>query len=90
MAKAQPICKINTNNTETSEDDNCPICLEPNNDDESIEIPCCKNRFHSRCYRRWIKVKSNCPLCRSEEYATLICIVCFHLQYNNHYEFQKV
>jgi hypothetical protein len=42
----------------------CPICTEPFN--ECVEINCTTgfHRFCRECLSNWLKVKSNCPICR--------------------------
>lgn len=47
---------------------NCAICLKNINKDEPILILSCpgKHYFHGDCIKNWLKVKTCCPMCRSE------------------------
>jgi hypothetical protein len=52
----------------------CPICyqlLHPSNHSlPSLACKTCKNKFHSACMYKWIKVshKNDCPLCKTAFY----------------------
>ena len=47
-------------------DDNCPICMVPFNKKENlINCPTCKKYLHKECIDSWLKVRKNCPMCRS-------------------------
>jgi hypothetical protein len=43
--------------------ENCPICLEEIND---LLITPCKHKFCKNCIDEWIKIKCECPLCRTK------------------------
>ena len=47
---------------------NCAICLKDINNGDPILILSCpgKHYFHGECIKRWLLVKTCCPLCRSE------------------------
>jgi hypothetical protein len=59
----------NTNNTINTNDEICSICLlEFNNScSNTINVSCCKNKFHEQCYHSWIINNPTCPLCRNKE-----------------------
>ena len=44
--------------------DECPICLEDNNDFNNIIFEC-KHVFHYDCYIQWIKFNNNSNICPS-------------------------
>lgn len=46
-------------------DDDCSICFEEMKIGKLEKCGTCCNHFHSECLVRWLKSKSNCPLCRS-------------------------
>lgn len=53
--------------------DNCPICLcEFKNKELVINCPSCHNYIHKSCIEDWIKVKANCPMCRSKSFSNYI------------------
>lgn len=66
---AKPPKKDNTQNI-------CIICMEhicdstckhptsPNKIDNEPYVLACLHTFHAKCIRRWIRVKSQCPVCR--------------------------
>ena len=44
--------------------DYCPICTEPINEGQNINILPCNHFFHSRCIRPWLRQNITCPMCR--------------------------
>lgn len=49
----------------------CCICLtELSNGSSVVQMPqhCCSHVFHKDCIRKWISVRSTCPLCRRNVY----------------------
>lgn len=55
-----------------NEDDNidesiCIICLSPLKDKPTIYLENCLHQFHIECINEWIKIKPNCPNCRSKQ-----------------------
>lgn len=64
----------------------CSICLEEISDTDNIITKCCKQIFHTHCYNKWLKINSNCPLCRSVEFINTIFIKYIELLKNNQYE----
>lgn len=44
----------------------CSICLENYNDDSDVCILKCKHMFHRDCIKSWLKVKRNCPYCKTD------------------------
>lgn len=47
----------------------CAICLNDFQDKETVvqaSQRCCNNFFHNECLSMWLKIRSNCPCCRSE------------------------
>ncbi|RWS02327.1 hypothetical protein B4U79_16628 [Dinothrombium tinctorium] len=50
----------------TKDDGNdCPICLQPMSCTTKVSIIGCQHLFCRECIREWIKVKQECPVCRS-------------------------
>jgi len=46
-------------------DEICAICLLDDNQIEQDERLNCQHKFHKGCLSRWIKVKRECPMCRT-------------------------
>lgn len=44
----------------------CTICLEKLNEQTIIKLSCL-HKYHKNCYHKWINIKDNCPLCRTNE-----------------------
>ena len=42
----------------------CPICLDEINQDDIIETPC-GHSFHKYCYKQFMQIKPECPVCRT-------------------------
>lgn len=50
----------------------CPICLEPLEDDKATVLGCC-HKVCTDCWRQWKEAKQGrafCPLCRHEDFVT--------------------
>ena len=45
----------------------CAICLDNMPSDSDTRKLRCKHVFHESCISKWLKHKSNCPLCRESE-----------------------
>ena len=44
----------------------CEICQDTfKNEDKIIYLPKCNHVFHWNCAKEWLKVKAQCPTCRS-------------------------
>jgi hypothetical protein len=43
--------------------ENCPICFEEIND---LLITSCQHKFCKNCIEEWLKIKCDCPLCRTK------------------------
>ena len=55
--------------------DECPICLQPlDNQNEIMNINCCKNPFHLHCYHQCMIQKAECPLCRTKQDDVVVVI----------------
>lgn len=47
--------------------ENCPICLDKFNPDDTVKEITCNHVFHSECITEWLtKENYNCPVCRKE------------------------
>lgn len=46
--------------------DECSICLQNNNKNESITTYECNHSFHLNCLNEWVKKNPNCPNCRKQ------------------------
>tara|TARA_B110000208_G_C11771430_1_gene430424 strand:+ start:1213 stop:1497 length:285 start_codon:yes stop_codon:yes gene_type:complete len=64
--------KVNISNETIKLNENyeCAICLENIREYENIYKLSCRHKYHIDCLNRWVKEKSNCPLCLNE-----ICLV---------------
>jgi len=48
-------------------DDNCPICMNSFDEPQNlINCPTCKKYVHKKCMDSWLKIRKNCPMCRSD------------------------
>lgn len=47
-----------------NEEDDCPICKEPF-EDQPITVLVCGHQFCSQCKEEWFKERENCPVCRA-------------------------
>ena len=53
----------------------CPICLQPlDNQNDIMNIKCCKNPFHLDCYHQCMIQKAECPLCRTKQDDVVVII----------------
>ena len=46
------------------DEDNCLICME------KIYFPhklSCNHKFHKKCWNKWSKINTTCPLCRKKQ-----------------------
>jgi len=51
----------------------CPICLEPiENEKDSVTLKC-NHRYHKICLNMWLDRKPICPLCRMEVINVFKC-----------------
>jgi hypothetical protein len=48
----------------TSNNEECSICNEEDDDKEKINTPCCKKVFCKICIEKWLSKNTTCPLCR--------------------------
>ena len=48
------------------EGEECPVCKEAYVVQEEVKCMPCRHRFHIDCLDPWLKMKSNCPVCRFE------------------------
>ena len=51
---------------EKNEKISCPICLNDIEQNEEVFIFPCEHLFHTNCALNWLKIKTECPLCRHE------------------------
>jgi len=60
--------KNTTTNNNLKENDenmkNCIICTDEIKDGENTTTIECGHIFHEQCLKKWIEVKTNCPICR--------------------------
>lgn len=52
--------------TSLTEEQLCPVCLEPlvNAQSPPVRVPCCSNSFHTNCVQLWFRNHCTCPTCR--------------------------
>ena len=43
----------------------CPICQDKIIYDDNLNITKCFHKFHNECINKWLTIKDNCPLCRT-------------------------
>ena len=46
-------------------DNSCPICYEDLDLKPNSKLIYCNHEFHIECIHHWLKIKSNCPICRN-------------------------
>jgi len=71
------LSNIEKNEYETLEDKDCIICANMMKM-EDIERLRCQHMFHRKCLSAWMKIKSNCPVCRRSG-------CCVKIKNNNNY-----
>ncbi|KAK1271297.1 RING-H2 finger protein ATL44 [Acorus gramineus] len=54
---------------ESPDDGNCAICLEDYKDSQDLGVLKCGHDFHSECIKKWLGMKSVCPICKTETAA---------------------
>ncbi|KAL8227751.1 hypothetical protein R6Q57_015335 [Mikania cordata] len=47
------------------EDADCCVCLFHYEDKEELHLLACRHHFHSKCIKKWLRVKTTCPVCKS-------------------------
>ena len=52
----------------------CPICLEPLTEGNSLQLRCCRQPIHVQCYMQCIHMKPECPRCRAT-HETVVVVV---------------
>ena len=50
----------------TSEETNCPICLNTETNEINVKLKDCGHNFHYNCLNTWLKQKLECPLCKQK------------------------
>jgi len=50
----------------------CPICLEPLTEGNSLQLRCCRQPIHVQCYMQCIHMKSECPMCRATHETVVV------------------
>ena len=47
----------------------CSICIDEKKKDKIIQLKCCNNRFHLKCFTSYFKSRISyiCPICRSDK-----------------------
>lgn len=62
-------CRGLTRCCEHSSEDDCPVCYEKMNHNNSYETPC-GHRFHMNCLIKWRdECQTTCPMCRHRIFA---------------------
>lgn len=64
----------------TSDLDNCSICLTSLGATNSVKTLKCKHQFHTKCINEWFEIKNVCPLCNEAQPTPLQ-----HIIYMNSY-----
>jgi len=60
--------------TMDSLDEECPICLSLIDEFIKYNTECCKKNLHTICYLECMKIKPECPLCRTLQKNIVIVI----------------
>lgn len=47
--------------------DQCTICCEDYKETDKLTVFDCKHQFHDDCIRKWLEIKSVCPLCLKQQ-----------------------
>ena len=50
-------------NEEEFVQEECAICLLPNEENVTVKTPC-RHVFHYSCLLEWMKIRNTCPFCR--------------------------
>ncbi|KAF8648856.1 hypothetical protein HU200_064557 [Digitaria exilis] len=46
--------------------EDCPVCLQDFNADETLRAMPCAHAFHYHCISQWLRRNASCPLCRHQ------------------------
>jgi len=49
-----------------TKNDSCPVCLEDFQNKEVLAICPCGHVFHKKCLKKWLVVRSTCPMCMAQ------------------------
>ena len=52
---------------DSSTEENCAVCLETFEKNQSLVVLICNHEFHYKCCVRWLKDKKTCPICRCDQ-----------------------
>lgn len=56
----------------STEKEMCTVCIEEFEFKQKlVKLPNCGHFFHKKCIKSWMKVKTICPLCKSDYLALL-------------------
>ncbi len=55
---------LETQEVSELEDQPCSVCLENLTPTATVELRCCRNKFHRACLDGWFRTRATCPLCR--------------------------
>jgi hypothetical protein len=54
-----------------TEDEQCSICLEKYEPNDSLRVLCCLDKFHVKCIDRWLSKNRKCPCCKFDTFDYL-------------------
>ncbi|KAG8374439.1 hypothetical protein BUALT_Bualt11G0131900 [Buddleja alternifolia] len=61
-----PVFSYGSSDKKPSPGAECAICLSLFQEDEKVKVlPLCRHGFHADCVDKWLRTRSNCPLCRA-------------------------
>lgn len=61
-----PTRKYGSQDTDNmQEPPNCAVCMNPFERDEALRILPCEHEYHQACVDQWLRIKKDCPLCRT-------------------------
>ena len=63
--RIQSLHRLPENATNDDDDSSCPICLMSFASFFSVNMQCCRQKFHRNCLELWFRRVNTCPLCRS-------------------------
>ncbi|CAI5712616.1 hypothetical protein KXD40_001642 [Peronospora effusa] len=59
-----PTVTVTKGMLQTSENENCIVCLRAFQVDDRVRMMPCFHRFHLECIDPWLKEKASCPICK--------------------------
>lgn len=57
------VSAMEEDDNDDEEEKNCPICLEPFEEGNTVKTLPCWHMFHTQCIDKWLRMRNKCPVC---------------------------